>query len=100
MRAPVKSGPVYKFLLYVAEGTQNSALATANLTSLCRNHLENRHEIEIVDVFEKPKRALADRVFMTPTLVVMAPAPVQRIIGNLSQTTALMSALGIQAHAA
>lgn len=89
--------PTYRFLLYVADDTQNSALAIANLTAICREHLPGRHEIKIVDVFKDPKRALADSVFMTPTLIKLCPAPVRRIVGTLSQTETVLNALGLEA---
>ncbi len=84
----------YHFRLYVAGGAPNSAQAVANLNALCRAHIPDRYEIEIVDVFREPKRALADRIFMTPTLVRLAPAPVIRIVGNLSNADAVLQALG------
>lgn len=90
---------VFKFRLYVAGDAPNSAQAFANLTALCRAHLMNRHEIEIVDVFREPKRALIDGVFLTPTLVKLAPSPVQIIVGSLSQTQTLLDALGLEAIA-
>jgi len=85
----------FKFRLYVAGDTQNSAQAIANLTALCREHLLGRHDIEVVDVFRQPKRALADRILMTPTLVRLTPSPVRRIIGTLSQTQPVLLALGL-----
>ncbi len=88
---------VYKFRLYVAGDTSNSTQALANLGALCRSHLEHRHEIEIVDVFREPERALADGVYMTPTLVKLAPPPVRRIVGTLSQTQPFLLALGLEA---
>lgn len=88
--------PHFKFRLYVAGDALNSVQARANLTALCRTHLAERHEIEIVDVFREPMRALADSVFMTPTLVKLAPLPVRTIVGTLSQTPIVMLALGIE----
>jgi circadian clock protein KaiB len=85
----------FKFRLYVAGDAQNSALAVANLTALCREHLPDRHEIEVVDVFREPKRALAEGIFMTPTLIKLAPSPTQRIVGTLSQTQPVLQALGL-----
>jgi circadian clock protein KaiB len=85
----------FKFQLYVAGDAQNSVQAIANLTALCRMHLPNRHEIEIVDVFQEPRRALAEGVFMTPTLVKLSPSPVRRIVGTLSQTQVVLQALGL-----
>ena len=86
----------YRFLLYVADDTQNSVRAIANLTAICREHLPGRHEIKIVDVFKEPKRALDDAVFMTPTLIKLSPAPVRRIVGTLSHTETVLNALGLK----
>jgi circadian clock protein KaiB len=86
----------FKFRLYVAGDAQNSAQAIANLTAFCRTYLQNRHEIDVVNVFKHPKRALADGILMTPTLVKLAPTPApQRIVGTLSQTQPLLQALGV-----
>ena len=87
--------PIFKFRLYVAGGAQNSAQALANLTGLCRAHLPDRHEIEVVDVLQEAKRALADGILMTPTLVKFEPPPVQKIVGTLSQTQTVLQALGL-----
>jgi circadian clock protein KaiB len=86
---------MFKFRLYVAGGAANSAQALANLTALCRAHLPDRHEIEVVDVLQEPKRALADGILMTPTLVKFEPPPVRKLVGTLSQTQTLLQALGL-----
>ena len=86
---------VFQFRLYIAADAPSSALAIANLTALCRLHLAERHEIEVVDVFRKPDRALADGILMTPTLVKLAPTPLRRIVGTLSQTNTVLATLGL-----
>ena len=86
----------FKFRLYVAGDTQNSARAVANLAALCRAHLPDLHHIEIVDVFREPQRALADGILMTPTLVKLAPSPARSIVGTLSQTRSVLQALGLE----
>ena len=91
--------PVYKFRLYIAGDTPNSANALANLTALCNDQLPGRHEIEVVDVFRHPKRALADGILMTPTLVALTPPPVRRIVGTLSHTQTVLLTLGLEALA-
>ncbi len=88
---------IFKFRLYVAGDALNSAQARANLTALCRAQLAGRHEIEVVDVFREPQRALADAVFMTPTLIKLAPLPQRTIVGTLSQTQTVLQALGLEA---
>ena len=86
----------FRFLLYVADHTQNSVVAVANLKALCAAHLPGRHEVEVVDVFKEPERALADRIYMTPTLIRLAPLPVRRIVGTLSQVERVLHALGLE----
>ena len=91
---------IFKFRLYVAGNTPNSTQALANLTALCRAHLPDRHEIEVVDVFRQPQRALTDGILMTPTLVKLGPSPARRIVGTLSQTQPVLQALGLETSAA
>jgi circadian clock protein KaiB len=91
---------LFMLRLYVAGDAQNSLLAIANLAEICRTHLPGGHQIEVVDVFKEPKRALADNVFMTPTLMKLAPAPSRRIVGTLSQTQPVLQALGLEPLAA
>jgi circadian clock protein KaiB len=90
----------FKFRLYVAGDTPNSQQAEENLRAICRTHLSGQHEIEIVDVLREPKRALADAVFMTPTLLKLAPLPTRRIVGTLSQLSTVLLALGLEGLAA
>jgi circadian clock protein KaiB len=97
-KAVQKADSSFRFRLYVAGDAQNSAQAVANLTKFCRAYLRDRHAIEVVNVFKEPKRALADGILMTPTLVKLAPSPApQKIIGTLSQTAPVMLALGLEA---
>ncbi len=85
----------FKFRLYVAGSSPNSAKALANLKDLCREVLADRHEIEIVDVLKEPRRALEDGVLLTPMLVKFSPAPIQKIVGSLNQREPVLQALGL-----
>ena len=91
---------IFKFRLYVAGEAKNATLAIANLSAICRTYLPGQHVIDVVDVFREPKRALADGIFMTPTLVKLSPAPIQKIVGTLSQTDTVLLALGLGKEAA
>lgn len=82
--------------LYVANGAPNSALAVANLAAICKQHLRFTFKLEIVDVLRSPRRALADGVLVTPHLAKLSPAPVARIVGNLSDSSRVLLALGIR----
>jgi circadian clock protein KaiB len=98
MNIPTNRPLAFKFQLYVADEAQNSVQAITNLRALCRRYLPDRHEIEIVDVFREPRRALAEGIFMTPTLLRLAPLPVRRIVGTLSQTQVVLQALDLGAE--
>jgi circadian clock protein KaiB len=86
--------PLLRLRLYVAGNAPNSLSAVANARSICEEHFAFRHELEIVDLLADPQRALADGIIVTPTLLKLSPAPVQKVIGNLSDTTQVLLALG------
>jgi len=79
--------------LYVAGNAPNSLRAIANAKAICGEHFASGHELEIVDLLEHPRRALADGVIVTPTLLKLSPPPVERVIGNLSDTNQVLLAL-------
>jgi len=92
--------PIFNFHLFVAGGVLNSIQARVNLAALCNQYLPGRHEIEVVDVFTQPGRALAENVFMTPTLIKVAPRPAQRIVGTLGNARVVLDVLGLDVAAA
>ena len=85
----------YHFRLYLADGAPNSVRALANLYAICRQHFPECHRIEVIDVLKEPLRALAEGIFVTPTVVKLFPAPEQQIIGDLSQEQEVLGALGL-----
>lgn len=85
----------YRFRLYLAGNTPNSAQAKANLGAICRIHLPGAYKIEVVDVNREPNRALTDGIFMTPSLVKLEPSPVRMIVGTLSRSESVLEALGL-----
>jgi circadian clock protein KaiB len=76
---------IFKFRLYVAGDAPNSTQAVSNIHAFCNELLKDQYDIEVVDVMREPQRALADGVFLTPMVVRTAPAPIVRIVGNLSE---------------
>jgi circadian clock protein KaiB len=81
--------------LYVAGQSPKSLRAFANLTELCDEHLAGRYEIEVIDLVEKPALARADDILAIPTLVRRLPAPLRKIIGDLSNTERVLVGLRI-----
>ena len=93
------SGPattVVVMCLYIANHAPNSVRAIANLEAICKEHLKDDFKLEIIDVLEYPLRALADGILVTPSLAKLSPSPAANIVGNLSDKSSVLRALGIK----
>ena len=68
----------------------------ANLKKICEEHLQGRYKIEVVDLLEKPQLAKGDQILAIPTLVRQLPAPIKKIIGDLSDTERVLVGLDLR----
>jgi circadian clock protein KaiB len=94
-----RSGPavtVVVMRLYIADAAPNSIKAIANLETICKEHFKDGFKLEIIDVLEFPLRALADGIVVTPSLTKVSPSPAARIVGNLTDRSNVLHALGIK----
>lgn len=80
--------------LYVTGNSPNSCIALHNITGLLDRYLANRYELEVIDLFDHPLRAIEDDIMMTPTLVVACVPPVL-VVGDLSNPAPVLQALKI-----
>jgi circadian clock protein KaiB len=93
MRKVIAKQKPLRLRLYIAGNAPNSVRAIANAKAICEGHFASAHELEIIDLLEHPARALADGIIVTPTLLVLLPLPVKRLIGNLSDSAQVLLAL-------
>ena len=85
--------------LYVAGRSPNSVRALTNLRAMCGEWLaDDDWQLEVVDVFADPMRAVEDKILVTPTLLKLTP-PVVRIVGDLSQRETVVAALDLTGRA-
>lgn len=84
--SPYSGTEMWHLRLYLAGQSPKSLRAFDNLQRLCEEHLAGRYEIEIVDLIEFPAQAHDDDVLAIPTLVRRLPAPLRKVIGDLSNT--------------
>lgn len=89
----------YHLRLYVAGQTSKSLAAMANLRRVCEEHLAGRYEIEVIDLLRNPQLAAGDQIIAIPTLVRRLPAPLKRIIGDLSNTEKVLVGLDVRPKA-
>ena len=78
--------------LYIAGNAPNSLRALANIKAICEHFVG--HRLEVIDMLDDPRRALADGIIVTPTLLKLSPKPAGRVIGDLSNTPQVLLALG------
>lgn len=87
----------WELRLYVAGQTVKSITALANLRSYCEMHLKGRYQIEVIDLLQHPQLAEGDQILAIPTLVRKVPAPIRKIIGDLSNQERVLVGLDLRA---
>jgi circadian clock protein KaiB len=75
---------VWNLRLYVAGQSPKSMRAFTNLKRFCDERLAGRYRIEVIDLLKDPQLAAGDQILAIPTLVRRLPAPIKKIIGDLS----------------
>jgi circadian clock protein KaiB len=80
--------------LYVVRGTPMSDRAVAAIEQL-RAALPGDVLVDVVDLGEHPEIAEAERIIATPMLVRVAPEPMRRIVGDLSDLERVRWGLGL-----
>ena len=87
---------LWELRLYVAGNTPKSAAALNNLKKYCETHLKGQYVIEVIDLLAQPQLAEGDQIFAIPTLVRKVPAPIRKIIGDLSNEEKVLVGLNIR----
>ncbi|AMJ66610.1 circadian clock KaiB family protein [Hymenobacter sp. PAMC 26628] len=94
--APPADNKKWELRLYVAGQTAKSAAALANLRRYCAEYMEGSYSLEVIDLLLHPQLAEGDQILAIPTLVRKVPAPLRRIIGDLSNEERVLVGLDIR----
>ena len=86
----------YLLRLYITGHTPRSVQAVRNLERICKEELEGRYELIVIDVLERPQLAEDEKILATPTLIKELPEPLRRIIGDMSDTGRVLLGLDMQ----
>jgi circadian clock protein KaiB len=97
-KAEKNAQELWDLRLYIAGQTPKSIAAIANLKKFCKEHLDERYTIEIIDLAKNPKLARRDQIVAIPTLVRKLPSPIRKIIGDLSSTERVLVCFDIRSH--
>ncbi len=74
----------WQLRLYIAGQSPKSLTAFANLKQLCEEYLPGRYTIEVIDLVERPQLARSEQIVAIPTLIRRLPAPIRKVVGDLS----------------
>jgi len=86
----------YVLRLYVTGMTPRSTQAVGALKALCQEHLEGRYDLEVIDIYQHPQLAKDEQITALPLLVKKLPAPMRRLIGNLSDEERVLMGLDLR----
>lgn len=81
--------------LYVAGMSQNSLLAIENIKKICEEYFTDFFDLEIVDIYKHPEKLQEQQVLFSPSLFKKSPLPKKVLVGNFSDSTKVIKALGI-----
>jgi circadian clock protein KaiB len=86
----------YMLRLYVTGMTLRSTEAVVAIKTLCEEHLQGRYDLEVIDIYKRPQLAKDEQIIAVPTLVKRLPAPLRRLIGNLSDEERVLLGLDLR----
>ena len=87
--------PGFVLRLFIADHDPSAVNASSIIEEVVREYLPRGSTLEIIDILSDPQRGVEDGILVTPTLIKVAPAPVRRIFGDLSDRPKLLGALGL-----
>jgi circadian clock protein KaiB len=91
----MKDDGKYVFKLFISGMSVKSSRALENLKKITDEHLQGRHELEIIDIGKDKIKALEFQVFAIPTLLKVSPHPPRTILGDLSEKEKVLKLLDI-----
>jgi|ERR1051326_2433760 circadian clock protein KaiB len=86
----------YVLRLYISGSTSKSALADANIKRVCEQHLKNRYDLEVIDIYQQAHLARDQQIVAVPTLIKRLPHPLRRLIGDMSDLKKVLFGLDLK----
>ena len=90
---PLVATPRIELVLYVSAASSHTATARRNCEALLSRFDQQCVRLEICDVSKHPDSAESDGVCFTPVLMKKSPLPRAYVVGDLSNTAALVDLL-------
>jgi circadian clock protein KaiB len=85
----------YVLRLYVTGMTPKSINAIENIRKICEENLQDRYELEVIDIYQQPEYAKKEEIIAAPTLIKKLPLPLRKFIGDMSNTEKILIGLNL-----
>jgi circadian clock protein KaiB len=86
----------YVLRLYINGSTLKSTVAVKNIKQVCKQHLDGRYNLEIIDICRHANLARDEQIVAVPTLIKRLPLPLRRLIGDLSDQSKVLFGLDLK----
>jgi circadian clock protein KaiB len=86
----------YVLRLYINDSTPKSQRAVENLQRVCDEHLHGRYNLEVIDIHRHANLARDEQIIAVPTLIKRLPAPLQRLVGDMSDLKKVLFGLDLK----
>jgi circadian clock protein KaiB len=86
----------YLLKLYITGMTPRSTRAIINIKKICEEHLKGHYELEVIDIYQNPVLAKGEQIIAAPTLIKKLPLPLQKFIGDMSDTERILVGLDLR----
>lgn len=81
--------------LYITGNTLKSQKALSDLKNILEEEFHGLYELRVIDVLKQPALAEQDKILATPAVARVLPAPLRKIIGNLSNKEKVLLGLDL-----
>jgi circadian clock protein KaiB len=84
-----------RLTLFVSGASPTSARAAARLRDICERHFPSAYDLALIDIYEQPEVVVSRGILAVPTLIKELPLPVRVLIGDFTNETRVLAALGL-----
>lgn len=85
----------YMLRLYIAGMSPQSRRAIDNIKNICEEYLQDKYDLEVIDLYQNPGLSKGEQIIAVPTLIKKLPSPLQHIIGDLSEREKVLVGLDL-----
>ena len=85
----------YVLRLYITGSTPRARNAVVRVKNFCEEHLKDRYQLDVIDIYQQPSHAKEEQIIAAPTLVKKLPRPLKKLVGDFSSADRVMGALNL-----